>query len=149
VIVDTDAVRARLESIAPKVAARTAAAVSEGAEVLHDAVRRNLSGDVLDVRSGALRDSIRIETDAEGARIVSDAPYARIQEYGGRIEIPEIVPVAARVLAFPYQGKLVFAAHTQAHAVDIPARPFMGPALEEFAGSFKAQLAAAIAEALA
>jgi len=148
-IVDTDAARARLETIAPKVAVRMADAVSEGAEALRDAVRGKLSGDVLNVRSGTLRDSIRIETDGEGARIVSDAPYARIQEYGGRIEIPEIAPVAAKVLAFPFAGKLVFAAHTKAHAVEIPARPYMRPALDDFAASFRAQIADAVAEVLA
>jgi phage gpG-like protein len=149
---DTKAAQARLAAVAPRVTARVAEKVAAGAAALRDAVRRNLSGEVLNARSGRLRDSIRVETENSAAgsraRIVSDVPYARIQEYGGRIDIPEIEPVAAKVLAFPFEGRLVFAAHVKAHAVQIPARPYMRAALDEFARSFKAELAAAIAETL-
>jgi hypothetical protein len=57
--------------------------------------------------------------------------YARIQEYGGKIEVPEIAPVQARALAFEYGGKLVFAMKTAAHVIEIPEHSFMRYSLAE------------------
>src|SRR5208337_469642 len=75
----------------------------------------NLSGGVLNARSGLLRDSIQVEAsqrdDQIGAEIFSDGdvPYAAIQEFGGKTAAHEILPDKARVLAFVMNGKQVFA----------------------------------------
>jgi phage gpG-like protein len=102
-------------------------------------VQRKLSGEVLAARSGALRRSIRAEVadDWRGvqARVFSDGgvPYARIQEYGGRIALPAIAAADAKALAFVYEGRLVFAKRAAAHVATIPERSFLRASLAEFA----------------
>jgi phage gpG-like protein len=144
--VDSRAAEAKLKTLVPKARAGAATAVTDNTAKLLDTVRRKLSGEMLQARSGRLRDSIRSEivSSAAGAsgRVFSDAPYARIQEYGGRIEIPAIAPVSARALAFEYAGRLVFAAHARAHGVEIPEHGFMRSALAEIAPLFRNDLAA-------
>lgn len=134
--VDAREAEARLKTLAPKVRARVGSVVAVNAAKLEDVVRRNLSGGVLQARTGRLRDSIQVESDGAGFRVFSDAPYARVQEYGGKIDIPETVPVNAKALAFEYAGKLVFATHARAHEVVIPERSFMRSALAEIAPLF-------------
>ena len=113
-----------------------------GTDALLGLVRTNLSGAVLRPGSGALRDSVRAEMSEDGsgfaARVWSDGsvPYARIQEFGGRIAIPEILPNRAKALAFAYGGRMVFAKCVQAHVVDIPERSYMRASLVEFAPAF-------------
>ena len=97
----------------------------------------NLSGGVLRAQSGALRDSIRIQTSQQdgfvGADIFSDGdvPYAAIQEYGGKTAAHEILPDKARVLAFVVNGKQVFARRIQHPGSQIPERSYLRSALEE------------------
>jgi phage gpG-like protein len=97
----------------------------------------NLSGGVLRAQSGALRDSIRIQTSQQdgsvGADIFSDgdAPYAAIQEYGGKTAAHEILPDKARVLAFALNGSRVFARRIQHPGSQIPERSYLRSALEE------------------
>jgi phage gpG-like protein len=97
----------------------------------------NLSGGVLNARSGALRDSIEVESsrldDRIGAEIFSngDAPYAAIQEFGGKTAAHEILPDKARVLAFVVNGKQVFARGVQHPGSQIPARSYLRSALDE------------------
>jgi phage gpG-like protein len=105
-------------------------------------VQAKLSGGVLNARSGNLRDSIQAEMSEDdssvAARVFSDGsvPYARIQEYGGRIEVPEMAPVNAKALAFAWHGRMVFAKRTAAHTVTIPERSYLRSSLSEFANSF-------------
>jgi len=98
---------------------RLRAALTEKVEALAQdlfaQVGANLSGGVLQTRSGALRDSIQMQVsqqdDGIGAEIFSDGsvPYAAIQEFGGKTAAHEILPDKARVLAFVMNGKQVFA----------------------------------------
>ena len=128
----------KLKAVPVSVQANVARAVQEGACRLLDRVQEKLSGEVLNPRSGALRRSI-VETGiVVGPGSITDSvasdgsvPYARIQEYGGRMGIPEIVPGAAKALAFEYGGRLVFARHTAAHVVDVPERSFLRSSLAE------------------
>ena len=105
-------------------------------------VQAKLSGGVLNSRTGNLRASIQAELGEDdtsiAARVFSDGsvPYARIQEYGGRIEIPEMTPVNAKALAFAWHGRMVFAKRTAAHAVTMPERSYLRSSLAEFADSF-------------
>jgi phage gpG-like protein len=105
-------------------------------------VQAKLSGGVLNARSGNLRDRIQAEISEDdssvAARVFSDGsvPYARIQEYGGRIEVPAITPVNAKALAFAYGGRMVFAKRAGAHAVTIPERSYLRSSLAEFTESF-------------
>jgi phage gpG-like protein len=115
---------------------------AQNAQTLLAMVRAKLSGEVLQARSGALRASMRAEVAEEAhgfaARVWSDGslPYARIQEYGGRVAIPEIRANNAKALAFVYGGRLVFARRVRAHAVTIPERGYMRSSLDDFVPVF-------------
>jgi phage gpG-like protein len=145
IALDTDmtAAAARLARLAPAVQACAADVVASEGPALRDAARTNLPG-------GPLSESLRLERrdTAQGSEacVASDLAYARITEYGGRIAIPETAPVAAKVLAFPYAGRLVFAAHARAHDVEIPARSYLAPALAAVAPVFEAELRGALGD---
>jgi hypothetical protein len=74
-------------------------------------------------------------------------PYARIQEYGGRLDIPAIAPVQAKALAFAYGGRLVLAINAAAHSVVIPERSYMRSSLDEFSSTFANDIGNAVADA--
>ena len=97
----------------------------------------NLSGGVLNARSGALRDSIQVALSQQDNRIDAeifsngDAPYAAIQEFGGKTAAHEILPDNARVLAFVANGKQLFARRVQHPGSQIPERSYLRSALDE------------------
>lgn len=70
-------------------------------------------------KTGTLRGSIITEVGSESAKIGSNLPYARIQEFGGVIR-----PKKKKMLAFKVNGRWVFA-----KKVTIPKRPYLVPAL--------------------
>jgi phage gpG-like protein len=121
---------------------RLRAALAEKVDVLaqrlfSQVVGVNLSGGVLNARSGVLRDSIQTELSQQdgqiGAEILSDGdvPYAAIQEYGGKTAAHEIPPDKARVLAFVANGKQVFVRRVQHPGSQIPSRSYLRSALDE------------------
>lgn len=146
--IDATGAIGKLRALADKTRAGVRNAVAASAQRLVKLVQAKLSGEVLNTRSGALRASIRAETDETSACISSDLPYARIQEYGGRIAMPEIVAVNAKALAFSYGGKLVFATRATAHAIDIPERSYMRSSLAEFEPGFVDDIRKVAAEAI-
>lgn len=115
-------------------------------------VRDNLSGVVLNAKSGALRDSI--------AGSISDTPnsitatvgsygneYAAIQEFGGKTAAHDILPVKGQALAFLMEGKLQFAKVIHHPGSNIPARSYLGSALDEMHEEIVRGLGEAIVEA--
>jgi phage gpG-like protein len=152
--VDTSSATAKLAALPDKVRAAMRDAVQAGALKLLSKAQQKVSGDVLQVRSGALLNSLR-ETglsdsdDAISDGVATDAAlkYAHIQEYGGRIEIPEIAPVAARALVFEYGGKVVFAMKAAAHMVEIPEHSFLRSSLAEAAPDVIDDIRKVVAEA--
>lgn len=95
-----------------------------------------LSGQVLNVVTGALRRSIFSATDDEGsagvwgrAASAGDVKYAAIHEFGGKTSAHEIVPDKAKVLAFMVGGKQVFAARVHHPGSQMPERSFMRSSL--------------------
>lgn len=102
-------------------------------------VDANLSGDVLEIRSGALKASIFADLTFDAGRIAIDAgshdvPYAPIQEYGGQTAPHAIVAVKAQALALAFAGVGVggtrFARRVAHPGSAIPARSFLGSALD-------------------
>lgn len=150
--IDATAAIAKLEALKQRLRARVRQVVEDGASELQARVQTKLSGEVLQARSGALGDSIKTEVvedaDSIGARVSSDVPYARIHEYGGRINVPKIAARNAKVLAFEYGGRMVFAKRTAAHVVTMPERSFMRSALAEFAPLLLDDIRKVTAEAL-
>ena len=125
------------------------AEAGRAAEDLRGAIRMKLTGQVLNVRSKLLRNSIEVVRTGSGREVGTNVVYGPIHEYGGRIE-----PKNARNLSIPIgnlQGsptkhnlkfviaggvKLLLDAAGKAQYVlkpfvNMPKRPFMQPSLEE------------------
>jgi phage gpG-like protein len=145
----------RLEAYPAALAAALDAKATELAAALVDVVRNDkLSGAVLNVRSGALRDSIvaSVSADADGITASvgseSDVKYAAIQEYGGKTSAHEILPVKAQALAFIVNGVQHFARRVEHPGSLIPERSYLRSSLNDMQGDIVAALADAAAEAL-
>lgn len=116
-------------------------------------VEVNLSGDVLRTRSGTLKASIVAELvvgpDGFAATLESrGVAYAAIQEHGGTTPPHDIVPVKARALAFAGAGGAVFARRVHHPGSSIPARAYLGGALEALRGEITGGLKQAVHDAL-
>jgi phage gpG-like protein len=147
-----DAELGRLAALPQSLAARLAEEVARLGDVLRDRVERNLSGEVLQQRSGRLAASIAVDVARSGlaatATVSSDSPYAAIHEYGGVTPARTILPQKARALAFPWRGQQRFFKRVQLPAVTMPERSFMRAALDETASELQAAIEAAANEAL-
>ncbi len=102
-----------------------------------------LSGQVLHVKSGDLRDSIfqeNVQNDASGVtyKVASggNLRYAAIHEFGGTIKHPG----SDKLQVFDVGGRTVFTHHTAPHDIPMPQRSYMRTALADN----KAQIVAAI-----
>lgn len=117
-------------------------------------VRDKLSGQVLNVRTGKLAESVQPDpTRVEGTKVLGSvraggdqAFYGRFHELGGSKSYP-IVPVEKQALSFIWQGKHYI--RQRVYRSPLPARPFMEPALEEMRGQIVAGIEEAVAGALA
>jgi len=78
----------------------------------------------------------------------ADVVYAAIHEYGGTINIPEIVPVKAKVLHFIIDGKDVFATRVRSHSVVMPERAPLRTSLEEMTPEIVSGLQEAVMQEL-
>ena len=115
-------------------------------------VEANLSGDVLQTRSGALKASVvaslAVDGDAVEASLGSDLPYAAIQEHGGTTPAHDIVPVKAQALAFAGAGGTVFARRVHHPGSRITGRAPFGRALDALGAEINEGLKAAVLDAL-
>jgi phage gpG-like protein len=147
-----DAEISRLGALPQTLAARLAQEVERLGDVLRDRVERNLSGEVLQQRSGRLAGSIAVDVQRSGfsasATVSSDSPYAAIHEYGGTIPARTILPKSARALAFPWRGRQRFFKRVQLPPVTMPERSFMRSALEETAPEIRAAIEQAALSAM-
>jgi phage gpG-like protein len=147
-----DTVTARLAALPETVAARLEQEVRRLAGVLRGRIERNLSGRVLQRRSGALAASIAVDVARSGLSVAatagSDSPYAAIHEYGGVIPARTILPKNARALAFPWQGRQRFFKRVQIAAAAMPERSFLRTALAETEPEIRAALEAAARAAM-
>ena len=150
-----DEAGARLDALPAALGAALAAKAAALAAALADRVRSDkLSGGVLNVRSGALRNSIVADVSADDDGVSAsvgsngDVKYAAIQEYGGKTAAHEILPVKAQALAFVSNGALRFARRVEHPGSVIPERSYLRSALDEMSGEIVAALAEAAAEGL-
>ena len=147
-----DALTDRLGALPDTLFQRLSQEIERLGGVLHDRVERNLSGAVLRQRSGRLAGSIAVDVTRAGlgatATVSSDAPYAAIHEYGGTIPAHTILPLNARVLAFPWRGQRRFFERVTLPAVTMPERSFMRSALDETMPEIRAAIEAASFEAV-
>ena len=125
------------------------AKTTELAAALTDLIKNKLSGAVLNMRSGALRDLIAasVTADAEGVRASvgseGDVKYAAIQEYGGKTSAHEILPVKGDVLAFVAGSGQHFARRVEHPGSLIPERSYLRSSLEDM----KDEILTALADA--
>jgi phage gpG-like protein len=105
--------------------------------LLEAKVKDKLSGDVLQVRTGALRRSIfGCVQDAPTwvvGRVQSsgDVKYAGIHEFGGTTPAHDIVATKAKALAFMMGGKQVFFKSVHHPGSKIPERSYMRSSLAD------------------
>lgn len=147
-----DPLTARLAALPQALGARLAQEMERLGGVLRDRVERNLSGEVLQRRSGRLAGSIAVSVERAGAgataSVGSDVSYAAIHEYGGTIPARTILPQSARALAFPWRGQQRFFKRVTLPAVTLPERSFLRAALAETEPEIRAALAAAAFQAV-
>jgi phage gpG-like protein len=149
-----DTASAALAAMPERIRDALSAKANALAGALQAKIQQKLSGDVLQMRSGALAGSIGVTIDDSSTdvsvRIAAspDVKYAAIHEFGGTIPPHQIVPNKARALAFLVGGKQVFATRVQLPAVTMPERSYMRSSLNEMADEIRDDFAAAVAEAI-
>jgi phage gpG-like protein len=116
-------------------------------------IQQKLSGEVLQIRSGALAASIisSIENDGSDTSVSissTGVPYAAIQEFGGKTAAHDIVAVKAKVLEFSAGGGQVFARTVHHPGSTIPSRSYLGSSLAEMRDEIELDFKQAILEAL-
>jgi len=111
--------------------AMSGAMARSGLIVASEAQRRVTTGGAsgLKVRTGRLRASIhhRLEEGGRNVRVIVNAKYGRIHEYGGTTKAHIIRPRVKKALAFGDGIVVKFVRHPGSK---IPVRPYLRPALE-------------------
>lgn len=116
--------------------------------------RDKLSGQVLNVVTGALRRSIHdvVKEDTHSVtgevRSSGDVKYAGIHEFGGRTKAHIIEPRKKDALAFMLGGKMVFAKRVNHPGSKMPERSYMRSALSEMAPTIQRELREAVIQGL-
>jgi len=150
---NADAVLDRLAAMPGKADGALRGAATDLMGRLRDRVDENLSGGVLNARSGALRASLAAGLDQAGglaARVTAAAPYAAFQEYG--FSGGESVRAHLRLYTQAF-GRPIRPVEAQvrpySRQVDYPAHSYLRSALADLSADIRDGIEAAIAEALA
>jgi phage gpG-like protein len=128
--------------------------VTELAFKLEAKIKGKLSGEVLHVRTGALRASIANQVTDTATAVTGrafssgDVKYAALHEWGGKIPAHEVVATKAQALAFVMGGKQVFAKRVQIPDVTMPERSFMRSSLADMKSEIVEGMTEAVREGL-
>jgi hypothetical protein len=122
-------------------------------QMMADRVRANLSGGVLETRTGKLLETVMQEPAQISGDIITGAvtaggeaaPYGIYFEEGGT-GYYDIVPVNARVLAFMGEGQMIFA--RMVHHPPTPKLPWFGPEVDTASDEMATELNQIIQEVL-
>ncbi|HEV2263738.1 MAG TPA: hypothetical protein VGR79_04315 [Stellaceae bacterium] len=139
----------RLRALPQDMASRLAGIVATLAQRLYDRVEDNLSGAVLQRRSGRLAGAINQTVDGLTASVGFDpaaVPYGAAQEFGADLRAHLIAVKNVRALSFVVAGKRVFAKHVMFPGAHLPERSFLRSALSDLAPDIGAAIAAAVAD---
>lgn len=129
-------------------------------ELTLQTVRRKLSGQVLNRRTGRLRDSMQ-RTDAlvtgQGDSLMvrssigsnvrtggQSVVYAGIHEHGGQTRPHVIRAKNKAALSFSWNGRTITVKSVKHPGSKIPARPYLRPSIEERESNYKATISAEI-----
>jgi len=113
-------------------------------------VRRKLTGEVLNVRTGNLRRSIFEDVQDLGTAVfgrvygAADVPYGTIHEFGGSTNAHEIVARNAKVLHFIMGGEDVYRRRVMHPGAKMPERSFMRSSLTDMRTEIEDRLRAAV-----
>ena len=155
-ILGGDALADRLAALPDAARQGLARALTRVSLDLVAAAQRNLSGAVLQSRSGALRASITADVAEEGGTVAmtvgSDLPYAAFQEYGfaGVETVSAHLRTIREAFGRPLRGgEKRIAVRAYSRKVDYPAHSFLRSALAELQPELMDAVAAALDEAVA
>lgn len=146
------ALAARFAALPTALRARLASTFAGISEALYAQVLDNLSGAVVNIRSGRLLAAVSPASDENSASVVLDtdaAPYGAALEFGASIPAQLIAAKNARALAFTVGGSQVFAKHVMHPAFALPPHSFLRSALAALAPDAIDTIAAAVAETVA
>jgi phage gpG-like protein len=144
----------RLGKIPATMQAALLRAVSSLTLRLETLVKQKLTGQVLNVRTGALRRSIFSTVDSNVSGVIGrvasagDVKYAAIHEFGGTTPAHDIFPVKASALHFFMGGKEVFAKVVHHPGSRMPERSYLRSSLADMAPTIEAELRAAAVEGI-
>lgn len=147
-----DALVAKLAGLPDALRQRLAAAFALVADALYAQAIANVSGAVVNTRSGKLAAAITRQSDESSASIGVDgelAPYGAALEFGASIPAQLIEVKNAKALAFVVGGSQVFAKHVMRPAFALPPHSFLRSALADLAPELAATLQEAVAAAVA
>lgn len=142
----------RFKAMPERVGQALRRAVTALALQLEGLVKQKLTGQVLNVRTGALRRSIAHRVDAQRDRVVGhvfssgDVRYAAIHEFGGKTPAHDIVPNKAQVLAFVIGGRQIFARVVHHPGSVMPERSYLRSSLADMRHDIEERLAGAVRE---
>ena len=149
-----DTATAALGAMPERIRAALVAKAGVLAAKLRAKIEQKLSGEVLQMKSGALAGSIGVTIEETSAGVAvrlatsPDVKYAAIHEFGGVIPPHQIVPDKAKALAFLVGGKQAFTARVNLPAIAMPERSYMRTSLAEMADDIRDELAATAIEAV-
>lgn len=137
-----DQLQAGLENASDRVTAKVREKVELLQHLLADKIRANLSGQILQIRSGKLLASVReLPLEVNGLVIEgpvqvggSDIPHGAVLEHGGTHNY-DIVPVNKKYLAFMIDGKQIFT--KLVHRTPPLARHYVGLAVADIGPDVK------------
>ena len=121
---------------------------------LEERVKRKLSGEVLNVKTGDLRRSIANKVEQSAHAVIGtvyssgDVKYAAIHEFGGTTKAHVIEAVNAKALAFSMGGQQVFAKRVNHPGSKIPERSFLRSSLADMRDEITEGLHRTVAETL-
>ena len=124
-----------------------------GLELQSNVQQNKLSGQLLLVRSGKLRDSIAARTKESGttvtASVYSDLDYAAAQEYGffGTVGVRAGLRQIKEAFGRPIAPKTI-AVGAYERRMDLPQRSFLRSALDDMSPEIEEQIAEVLSEAM-
>jgi hypothetical protein len=144
----------RLRALSDTANAGLARAIAKLGIALQGNVQQDkLSGEVLKVRSGALKSSIDVQIDKSAAGVTatvfSDLDYAPAQEYGfsGTVNVRASLRLIKQAFGHPIVAKTV-SVRAHSRQMDLPARSFLQSALDDMAPNISADIEDALREAI-
>jgi Bacteriophage HK97-gp10, putative tail-component len=153
-LVGASAALDRLRAMGDAASSGVARAIAKlGIDLQNNVQQNKLSGQVLQVRSGSLRQSISVQVNqsdtAISATVYSDLDYAAAQEYGftGVVNVRASLRQIKEAFGHPITAESI-GVGAYSRRMDLPQRSFLRSALDDMAPDVDAGVKDALREAL-